>query len=98
MWSTILLPLKLTELLGNLSIFQILKINKTDQMFNISVNYRKHKEGRPQFGKLNYQLSEIKDDIQIVSLFPCLSGHPVTQSYMFRINNIKNLRNCLLFD
>ena len=38
MWSTILLPLKLTEIIGNLSRFQILKINKTDQMFNISVN------------------------------------------------------------
>ena len=41
---------------------------------------------RPHFGKLStffdalyaiYQLSEIKDDIQAVSQFPCLLGHPV---------------------
>ncbi len=39
---------------------------------------------RPHFGKLStffdalyaiYQLSEIKDDIQAVSQFPCLLGH-----------------------
>ena len=54
-------------------------------MFYISVNFIETKKGRPHFGKLIrfnafyviYQLSEIKDDIQVVSKFPCLLGHPV---------------------
>ena len=58
-------------------------------MFYISVIFKITKKGRLHFGKLIrlksfidalnviYQLSEIKDDIDVVSQFPCLLRHPV---------------------
>ncbi len=66
-------------------------------MFNVSVNF-KIQGGTPHFGKhirrfnlffdelyVIYQLSKIKDDIQVVSQFPYFLGHlvPIT---MFLIN------------
>ena len=54
-------------------------------MFSISVNFKDPKkvdhilESSLDFYALYvvYQLSEIKDDIEVVSQFPCLLGHPV---------------------
>jgi len=58
-------------------------------MLNISVNFKDIKKVDHIFkssldfqsfcAQVNfiYQLSEIKDDIQVVSHFPCLLGHPV---------------------
>ena len=70
----------------------LIKFNKTVQMFNMSVNFRDiYKEGRPHFRKLIrpstffnafyviYKLSEIKDDMKVVSQLPCLFGHPVVK-------------------
>jgi len=69
MWSTIFLPSKLTDILGDLSSFQIIKT----QMFNISIKFKDTKKVdhilESFFDALYviYQLSEIKDDIQVAS-------------------------------
>ena len=65
-------------------------INQAVQMLNISVNLKDTKKvDLIYFGKLRrfqsffdalyviYQLSDIKDDIQVISLFLCLLGYPV---------------------
>ena len=44
MWSTIFSPSQLTEILGNWSRFQLIKIQKTVQMFNSSVNIQDTKK------------------------------------------------------
>ena len=58
-------------------------------MFNISVYFKDAKkvdhileslldfQSRFDARYVIYQLSEFKDDIQVVSQFPCLLGHPV---------------------
>ena len=70
MWSTMFLPSELTEILGNSSRIQFIK---TQQNCSSSMDFESF------FGALYiiYQLSEIKDDIQVVSQFPCLLEHPV---------------------
>ena len=50
--------------------------------YNFVVSQLKHLKSKTTslfFGALYviYQLSEIKDDIQVVPQFPCLLGHPV---------------------
>ena len=76
--------------LGNLSRLKFIENQQTVQMFNISVNFKDY------FGKVIrlsiffyvhsviYQLLEIKDDIQVVSQFPCLLGHPVCIFFIFK--------------
>ena len=44
MWSIIFSASKLSEILRNLSRFQFIEINKTDQMFNIFVNFKDTKK------------------------------------------------------
>ena len=72
MWSTIFLPSKLTEILGD-SRFKFIKT----QMFNISIMLKDTKKVDlildSFFDALYaiYQLSEIKDDIQVASQFLC---------------------------
>ena len=75
MWSTIFLHSKLTEILGNISKFQLIKINKTVYMFYISINFKDTKkvghilesslDVQSFFDALNviYQLSEITEKI-----------------------------------
>ena len=83
-WSTIFLPSKLTEILKKKICpdSSLLKIKKTVQMFNNSVNFKDTKivgQILESYYRLYaiYHLLEIKDDIQVVSQFPCLLGHPV---------------------
>ena len=104
LWSTIFLPSKLTEILEICQDSSLLKINKTVQMFNISVNFKDTKkvdhilkissDFQSLFDALYviYQLSEIKDDIQAVSQFPCLLGHPVVNQQNGILGVISNDR------
>ena len=75
-------PSKLTQILGSPD-SRLLKIIKTVQMFNISVNFKDTKkvdhilESSLDALYVIYQLSKIKDDIQVFSEFPCLLGHSV---------------------
>ena len=66
-------------------------------MFNFSVHFKDTKKKghilessldvQSFFDALNviYQLSEIEDEFQFVSQFPCLLGHPVEKSYFLKI-------------
>ena len=38
-----------------------------------------------------YQLSEIKDDFQVVSSFPCLLGHPVNRYILNLVLRFRNI-------
>ena len=78
MWSTNFLPSKLSEILGNLSIFQFIRSQQNCSNVKYLRQFFRYKEGsldfQFSFDKLYviYQLWEIKDDIQVVFQFPCL--------------------------
>ena len=80
MWSIIFSPSKLTEISGNLAKFQLIKnqqncknVKKVDHILESPLDIQSYFDSLYVIS----QLSQIKDDIQVVSQFPCLLGHPV---------------------
>ena len=74
---------------------QISLYSITKKLFNISVNLKEIKNadhiGETYNHMINllsvYQISENKDDIQVVSQFPCFLGHPVGWCTNERLEN-----------
>ena len=91
MWSTNFSPSKLTELSRHLPKFQFIKNQENCSNVQYLRKIERYNEGRPHFGILIRSsifffwcilchLSIIEnqiDDIQVVSQFTCLMGHPV---------------------
>ena len=78
------------EILGHFSRFQFIKNLQNSSNVSYLRHFERYKKDRPHFGKLIWlkiffwckinvicQLSEVKDDIYVVSVFLCLLGHSV---------------------
>ena len=81
---------KLTETLKRLSRLQFTKLNNNiSEIFDISVNLKGTKKGRPHFDIILviYQLSEIIDDFTVVTQFQCFFRTSCREGHIFYMKN-----------